>query len=610
MPKTYIILILIAQINYLYLVPINSSNKKNLKEVSKKNDKRELESELSDDIVIIHTNDVHCGLDDKIGYDGFVLYREILKKKYKHVISVDVGDHIQGGSLGAISQGGAILKIMNKIVFDVNVLGNHEFDYDTDRLNEINRDMETKYTCANFWNRKENRPVFEPYKIVNAGETKIAFIGVLTPLTFSKTYLSTLRDDDGNPIYTFLSENNAEKLYETLQNYINEAKGKGANYVILLTHIGMDVEEYTSNGLISHLEGVNAVLDGHTHLIYNTTSKDKNGNNVYFSQTGTKLESIGELTIKTDGTIVTQIIKEVPKPSNDINDYIIVNRNKKDNYVSKTMNEFIKEIWEAYENDFSKVYGYLGFDFIIKPEDNSDSHAIYCRYKECNLGNLIVDSFKDILSADVAILNGGSVRNNLLQGIITYKSIIDILPFFNSLFVKEIDGQTLLDALEFGVSTLPSQSGGFPQVSGITFDVDISFNSTVVKDSNGVFQSVAGKRRVSNVKINGEYLNVNKKYNLSCSEYIAAGGDGYSMFAKYEVLNESIFTDTDSFTYYLSNYLKGVIPDKYKELQGRINIITDSSLNENPYAKEKKKSHNEYLKNCQILLFLLIISLL
>ena len=117
MPKTYIILILIAQINYLYLAPINSSNKKNLKEVSKKNDKRELESELSDDIVIIHLNDVHCGLNDTIGYDGFVLYRDELKKKYKHVITADVGDHIQGGTLGAISQGDAILKLMNKMDF-------------------------------------------------------------------------------------------------------------------------------------------------------------------------------------------------------------------------------------------------------------------------------------------------------------------------------------------------------------------------------------------------------------------------------------------------------------------------------------------------------------
>ena len=609
MSKTCVILILIAQINYLYLAPINSSNKKNLKEVSNKSDKRELQSELSDDIVIIHTNDVHCGLNDTIGYDGFVLYREILKKKYKHVITVDVGDHIQGGSIGAISQGGAILKLMNKIVFDVNVLGNHEFDYGTTRLNEINNKMKTQYTCANFWNRKENRPVFDQYKIIDAGDKKIAFIGVLTPLTFSKTYLSTIRDNDGDPTYTFLSENNAEKLYETLQNYINEAREKGANYVILLTHIGMDVEEYTSNGLISHLEKVDAVLDGHTHLIYNTTSKDKNGKSVYFSQTGTKLESIGELTIKEDGTIVTQIITEVPQPDNDINDYIKVNRNKKETFVSETMNNFINDIYKEYEVQFNEEFGYVGFDFIIKPENNADSHAIYCRYKECTLGNVIVDSFRDILSADVAILNGGSVRNNLLKGKITQKSIIDILPFYNSLFVKEIDGQTLLDALEFGVSNLPSQSGGFPQVSGITFDVDISFNSTVVKDSNGMFQSVAGKRRVSNVKINGEYLNLNKKYNLSCSEYIAAGGDGYIMFAKYDVLNESVFTDTDSFAYYLKNDLKGTIPEKYKQEEGRINIITDSSSIENPYAKEKKNSHDEYLKNCQILLFLLIISL-
>ena len=127
MKKVFIFLIIITQINYLYLSPIHSSKKKHLKKTSKP--ERKLDDELSDDIVIIHLNDVHCGLNDTIGYDGFVLYRDELKKKYKHVITADVGDHIQGGTLGTISHGTAILKLMNEIEFDVNVIGNHEFDY-------------------------------------------------------------------------------------------------------------------------------------------------------------------------------------------------------------------------------------------------------------------------------------------------------------------------------------------------------------------------------------------------------------------------------------------------------------------------------------------------
>ena len=188
--------------------PIKSSKKTNLKIKSD----RKLDDQLSDDIVVIHLNDIHCGLNDTIGYDGFVLYRDELKKKYKHVITADVGDHLQGGTLGAVSQGTAILKLMNKIKFDVNTLGNHEFDYGIEQLKELNENMTTKYICSNFQKTGEENPIFDPYKIVDAGEKKIAFIGVLTPLTFTKTYISTLRDGDGKAIYNFYSDH--QKLAE------------------------------------------------------------------------------------------------------------------------------------------------------------------------------------------------------------------------------------------------------------------------------------------------------------------------------------------------------------------------------------------------------------
>ena len=98
-------------------------------------DKRKLEE--SDDIIIIHINDVHCGLNDTIGYDGFALYRDELKKNYTNVITVDVGDHIQGGTLGAISDGSAIIKLINKVGFDVSTIGNHEFDYGVEQLKKL-----------------------------------------------------------------------------------------------------------------------------------------------------------------------------------------------------------------------------------------------------------------------------------------------------------------------------------------------------------------------------------------------------------------------------------------------------------------------------------------
>ena len=606
MYTSYILIIyfLLLQFNLLLSSPLS---KKNLKK-----NKRKLapeESVLSDDIVIIHINDVHCGLNDTVGYDGFALYREELKKQYKNVISVDVGDHVQGGTLGAISDGEAIINIINEIGFDVSILGNHEFDYGIEQLEKLKGEISSNYISANFCYKKTNEPVFEPYKIIqvvtSSGENKkIAFIGLTTPLTFSKTYLSTLKED-GDYIYDFLSSGN--KLYETTQNYINEVRNEeNVDYVILLTHFGMKIEEYTSDFLLSKLEGVDAILDGHTHKIYNELSKDKNQNEIYIAQTGTKLESIGILILKANGTIISKNINEIPEPTDKTN-AIKINRGKKERWVDKKINEYINTLWDSYKDELNEIFGNLNFDIIVKPEDNGDSHTIFCRYKECSLGDLISDAIRDAGNGEISILNGGGVRNSLKKGIITRAKVIDTLPWFNNIVVKELSGQDILDALEFGVSKFPQVSGGFPQVSGITFKIDDSFESTVETDSNGIFISVKGKRRVWDVKINGNDLDVNRIYNASLLEFIAAGGDGYSMLAKNKVINESLITDTDAVAFYIKNNLEGNIPEIFEKEQGRIIFKVKSN------DDEENKNGGLFLKiyrNFLIMPFLTLIYIL
>ena len=204
---------------------------------------------------------------------------------------------------------------MNSIEFNVSILGNHEFDYGIEQLQKLGENISSKYVCSNFCYNKNKTTFFEPYKIVKAGNKTIGFIGVLTPLTLTKTYLSSIKDENNELLYDFLVNNDVKKLYETVQGYINDLKNtEKVNYIILLTHFGMNVEDYTSNDLLSHLENVDAILDDHTHLIYNTTSKDKNKKDILISQTGTKLESIGKLIIKSNGSLESEIIKKVPEP--------------------------------------------------------------------------------------------------------------------------------------------------------------------------------------------------------------------------------------------------------------------------------------------------------
>ena len=561
MNKFLSLLIIIVQIHYLNFSKVN---KNNLKEKERKL------TDLSDDIVIIHLNDVHCGINETIGYDGFVLYRDELKKQYKTVITADVGDHLQGGSLGAITEGGAILEIMQEIQFDVNTIGNHEFDYGVERLVELNEGMPNKYICANFRKTKESSPFFSPYRIVNANGKKIGFVGVVTPYTFTKTYLSSIRDTDGTPVYNLYS--NKDELYNVVQANINKMKNEeGADYVVLLTHLGMFLEDFSSDDLVAHLENVDVVLDGHSHQVYTTTSEDKNGKNIYMVQAGTKLANIGQIIIKSDGTITTEIITEVPQPTHGT-EYITINRGKKNRYVSPSMNSFINNIWNSHKDELNVQVGYIDFDMKILPEDSTDSQTRFCLFRECSLGNLITDSIKEVVHADIALINGGGVRANLLKGTITRQKIIDIMPFFNSVFLKEVTGQSILDALEFGVSQLPRSFAGFPQVSGITYDVNTSIASTVVTDQDGIFIRVGNKRRVSNVKINGESLIPEKKYNLSSSEFVLSGGDGYSMFSNYKTVNESIFADSDALQYYIINDLGGTVPINYEQEGNRCRI--------------------------------------
>ena len=218
------------------------------------------------------------------------------------------------------------------------------------------------------------------------------------------------------------------------------------------------------------------------------TNKD-----IHISQTGTKLQSIGKLIIKNDGTIASEIIQDIPEPS-DTTNAIKLTRGNKEVWVNKDMNDFINGIFSIYEDELNELYGSSDYDLIIRPEGTTDSHFIYCRYQECTVGNLLADALKTTGNSDVGFVNGGAIRSSLNKGNLTRSQIMSIVPFFNNLIVKKLPGQCILDALEFGVSKYPSASVGFPQVSGMSYDIDTSLNSTVQTDSQGLYLNTTGQR--------------------------------------------------------------------------------------------------------------------
>ena len=473
-----------------------------------------------------------------------------------------------------------------------------------EQLTKLGKNINSKYICANFCYKKNKTHVYDPYKIIEAGDKKIGFIGVLTPLTFSKTYLSSIKDEAGEPLYDFLVSNGNQELYDKIQEYVNELRNdKKVNYVILVTHLGLAGDKYPSDALLSKLSGVDAVLDGHTHLVYNVTSKDKDNKDIHITQTGTKLETIGQLIIKTDGSLIAETISSVPKPNDDITGAINVTRSNRKRWVDENMNNFIKNVYSEYDEVLNTIIGYSDYELINTPEGSTESRIIYCRTRECALGDLISDAIESSGEGDFAIINGGSVRNNLKKGNITRGGIIEAIPWFNNIVIKELPGQVVIDALEFGVRNYPKANGGFPQVSKeLSYKFNPDINSTVVTDETGLYKNILGERRVSNVKVNGKNIDLKKNYTVVMFEYLANGGDGYSMLTDYEIAREALVTDTHAVSNFIEIYLKGVIPKSYSESQGRVIATNENDKSIGHFITYKTKNN--------LLLLLLLILLL
>ena len=542
----------------------------------------EKQKEKSDDIIIIHTNDVHCGFMDSIGYDGLMLYKKELQKKYKNVLTVDIGDHIQGDVIGLISKGLEIIDIMNKIGYDISALGDHEFDYGLNSLFYCHQKLNCGYISANYCYRKNKTLIFPPYKIINVGNKKIGFIGLTTHETLTNSYLHNIIDKEGNMIYDFISKNEGKDLYELTQKYINELKRKGMDYIIILDHIGFgrnEIYKITSINLLSNIYGIDAIIDGHTHRVYNITKKDKDGKDIILTQTGTKLSYIGVIKIKNNGEIISELIDKVPEPEEKENAKKI-KRNNKEVWVDAEMNNYLINLENYYNEKLNQKIGYSHFDLIVKIDNKK-----LCRSEETTLGNLISDATRTIGKGQIALKLGGTIQDNLLKGDITYKKILNISPYSNEIINKEILGKDILDALELSVRYLPEKQSRFLQVSGMSFKVNISINSTVIVDEDETFVKVKGKRRVFDVKVGTEKLDINKPYKVSMNSYIGEGGDGFSMFRKYEIISSTSLYDVEVIILYINKTLNGNISNYYRKTKGRIIIYSNSGI-----EKHKNKS--------------------
>ena len=520
------------------------------------------------DTVILFTNDLHCTDDNGLTYAKIAQYKDDMETLYgdDNVTLVDTGDAFWGNMLGYLSKGSYIVDIMNEVGYDIAVPGENEFTYGVDNFMKSAEDLSNfPYIAANFTDINGD-DLLDSYRIIEYGDRKIAYLGIITPHALTANDPDNFKDADGNYLYTFYGEDDSTVFYERIQAKIDEIR-EDVDYIVALAHLGMDDEdEYSSDSLLANTDGIDILIDGHTHDSYNTTLKDKDGHDVIVMQAGTKGEYIGKIMIDSDGNIDTELI---------LTDTVIAD----DRY--REVEEYLTGINDKVDQEIMTVIGNSEYDLI------ANSYDQIAGLQETNLGDLIADAYRYALDSDVAIVSSSQIRDDICDVYITYRDILNVLPSYDRLCLIETTGQTIIDALEFGAKDLPDNSDIFLQVSGIRYTIDTSFDSNVITDQDGNFNGVNGEYRITDVyvydKESDAYLPLDpeKTYQLAADSFtIKDGGNGMTMFMDQKIVYDAAMNTSEALITYIKDTLNGEIPDTYGSIEGsdRIEIIDGRSL--------------------------------
>lgn len=522
-------------------------------------------------IVILYENDAHCAVE---GYARLAGQRDAERQHTPYVAVVSSGDFAQGNTVGSLTKGEAIVRIMNAVGYDYLTIGNHEFDYTVPQMQHLSELLTAKTLCCNFSRYEEdnddkddrdNDDLYPAYEVKDFGGTKVGFIGVATPSTFRSSTPTYFIDDNGNLLYNF----HQTDTYECVQEAVNDAREEGAEIIIVLSHLGDDPEVAYSRGLIAATHGIDVVLDGHAHHVLNERLVNDRGDSVTLSSTGTKFAYIGRLTIDTDNRVTTELL-----PISDCH------------RVNQAVQDTVLAIQQELEARVNAPVGTTAF--ALADRDNQDNRLV--RKQETNLGDFMADVARYTTGANIGVCNGGGLRAGLYNETITFGNIVSIWPFNNTMRVVECTGQQLLDAFEVSAANLPRENGDFMHVSGLRYTINPHVPTSVIWDDNRMFNGVGKTRRIAKMEVfmlaGGEsdklpyeqrgtwqQVNPNAVYTIGGQSYIIACSGASGMFAKMRLLpveGEPV-NDVDAVCTYIQA-MGGSINDVYRRPQGRITI--------------------------------------
>ncbi|WP_076850184.1 5'-nucleotidase C-terminal domain-containing protein [Rubeoparvulum massiliense] len=439
-------------------------------------------------ITILHTNDVHArvGLgNDEIGLSKVATLVKQYREENPNLLLLDAGDAIHGQTIATIERGESIVRFYNALGYDALTAGNHDFNYGYERLLELTKVANFPVLGANV--EKDGKSLLTPYVIKELDGIKVAIFGLSTPETKTKTHPKNVEGVEfTDPVAK------AEAM-------VKELEGK-ADVIIALVHLGADESsEVTSKMVAEKVKGIDVIVDGHSHQELNENIGD-----ALLVQAGYYGNNLGVVTLTfQDKKLVNKVGK------------LITKEETADVAVDPEVKALIEETQEAQKEITSKVVGKL--------DVHLEGTRELVRTSQTNLGTLITDAMLDLTGAEVAITNGGGIRASIEPGEITMGQVQTVLPFGNYIVSKKVKGADILAALEHGISDYPATKGAFPQVGGMKYTFDAS--------------KPAGSRIVE-ITVNGEPLDVNKEYLLATNDFMAYGGDGYTMLGDSPLLSE------------------------------------------------------------------------
>ena len=497
------------------------------------------------DVTILYTNDVHTYIDNKSPkptYAAIAALKKSIEDTGRDVLLVDAGDHIQGTAYGSMDDGATIIELMNEAGYDIATLGNHEFDYGMARAKAIIKEADFPYVSCNWVDLRTGLRVLPAVKLFPAGGKWIAFVGITTPESFTKsTPAYFMNAKQTKYIYDILGGDDGRKLYDAVQKAIDKAKTLGADIIIGLGHLGVDPSSspWTSEEVIAHTHGFTAFIDGHSHTVMaNKQVTDASGKAVTLTQTGSYFKNIGKMTVGADGTITTELI--------DTYEGL-------DAAVAATASNWISAVDDMLGEEIA-----VGDTKFYINDPATGKRRI--RSGETNLGDFVADGiytyFNEVeqLDCDIAMMNGGGIRTDVDAGKWTFKTCKQVSPFGNVACLMSVTGKQIQDALEFGarfVGPEGKENGGFLHVAGATYEIHTDIPNTVQTDEKNVWiGSATGTPRVQNVKIynkaSGTYepLDESKTYALAGMNYTLRNlGDGFAMFDGAELIKDYVSED-------------------------------------------------------------------